>query len=476
MNIAVVVAAALLVFSVVTYVAVVSTNDGLDEEGDAAASSARPSFSVVGLGQQAVKLLTNHFSLFAVLVNTTIATTMSSELMATFEAQQKATSPSPTQNTFASCLLPSLTVNDAFVGVVLLVSLLVFAEILIVRVVRHKWAVASVSAAVLQLTYLEVVGSASQLLHHVPMKFYNSTNYLSDGTSSSAVLTHLTLDVLGADVRIDFRTNTAHYVGAWLVLVGFGCGVPLWFAGSFKLLERKYSTDVARRKLKFLVDNYKTTQWYWESVVAARKGISVALIAALASFPVLQLQSIMLLFALYFVVAEHFDPFLSDRRRAAERISYAAALFTCNAMLAAYSVGNSEFTIALSGLIIAAEVGAVIAFGIVISLDLRDGTAPDSNRAQDELEDECEVGDVLPSDRSTQMIALRRRNLDNDPHAEAGPIPEGFEPVDDERGLFFSEELQLYLHRESCQYYDPVTRRWFDPAHQSWYVLRNDER
>ena len=370
-NFVVVVLAVLFAFCVVTYVVIATTSTNVTEDSK---------LSVVALGQQAVKLLTNHFSLFAILVNTTIATTMSSELMATLVVQQTATSPSPTQNTFASCLLPNLTANDIFVVVLIVVLALVVVEIVIVRIVRNQWAIASVSAAVLQLLYLNVIAAASSLLQHVPMTFYDSTNYMSGNTTSAAVLPHLSLDVLDADVRIDFRTNTGYYIAAWLVLVGLGVGVPVWFAAAFRLLERNHSTEEARQKLKFLVDNYKPSAWYWESIVAARKGLSVGLVAALASFPVLQLQAIMLLFAGYLVLEEHFDPFLSDRRRAAERASYAAALVTCNAMLAAYSVGDELFTTVLSALMIATQIGAVIVFGVVISLDYKRAIAEHDDR------------------------------------------------------------------------------------------------
>jgi hypothetical protein len=322
-NFTVVVLAAVFAFCVVTYVAVATMSNKVIEN----------STSAVALGQQAVKLLTNHFSLFAVVA-------------------------------------------------------LVLVEIAIVRIVRHQWAVASVSAAVLQLMYLNVVGAASRLLHHVPMTFYDSTNYMSGNTSSSAVLGEFTLDVLDADVRIDFRTNTAHYIGAWLVLTVFGVGVPLWFAGAFRLLERSDSTEEARRKLQFLVDNYKATQWYWESVVTTRKGLSVGLIAALAGYPVLQLQAVMLLFAGYLVLEEHFDPFLSDRRRAAERTSYATALVTCNALLAMYSVGDELFTVVTSALMIATQIAAVFVFAVVIYVDYTDKSsvvsvsAPDSEGSE----------------------------------------------------------------------------------------------
>ena len=450
-NISVVILAAVFSFCVVTYVAVAATRT---EHQD------KDSSPLVLLGQQAVKLLTNHFSLFAVLVNTHIAASMRSEVLTILVVQQTATSPSPTQNSFVSCLFPHLTANDVFLVVLAVVLLLIAVEILIVRLARQQWAVASVSAAVLQLTYLEVIGSSSRLLHHVPMTFYQSTPYMAGNWSSTSIVDRLSRDVLVADVRVDFSANMAYYISAWLVLVVFGVGVPIWFCGVFIHLSRAYSTEIASQKLKFLVDNYKPTRWYWESVVAARKGLSVALIAALASYPVLQLQAVMVLFTGYLMGEEHFDPFLSSRRHAAECTSYAASLFTCNAMLAAYTIGDSTFSIAVSVLMIVVQVTAIAVFGCVLFLDY------------------CDAKEGSKRGASRRHAAPTEENAEEQGYVEASSsvartnVPAGY-VLDSGSGLYYSDESNLYLDPRSMHFHDPLTGRWLNPDTQVWYSLES---
>ena len=155
----------------------------------------------------------------------------------------------------------------------------------------------------------------------------------------------------------------------------------------------------------------------------------MALIAALAGYPVLQLQAITLLFAGYLVLEEHFDPFLSDRRRAAERTSYAAALFTCNAMLAAYSVGDDLVTIVFSSLVIATQIGAVLVFAFVLYLDYTEGRSSRSSNSRNNQAFEMTLTTPMPQPtkdtESTQAAAssLHPAAAAASPLAGAVPTP-----------------------------------------------------
>ena len=51
-----------------------------------------------------------------------------------------------------------------------------------------------------------------------------------------------------------------------------------------------------------------------------------------------------LLYCLYYALHEYMNPFSSERRRVAERISYASAVVTCNIVLAAYATKGAGET------------------------------------------------------------------------------------------------------------------------------------
>jgi hypothetical protein len=381
LNLIVVLGAVAVVFCAFTYIVIGTTKNST------------PSIRVQ-IGQQGIKLLTNHFSLFSILISTAIAASLKSSARAALALQHAASSPSPTSNTFASCLLPQLTANEVFSIALIAVPFLAAVEIVIVRVVHSEWEVASVSAAVLQLSYMQVIDAASKMLRHRSMTFYESALYATGNISTSdAILSHF--DVLEADVRINFADNTGHYALAWVVLCVFGIGVPLWFVGAFVQIRKSASSvNIARRKLRFLVGNYKASQWYWESVITTRKGLSVVLVASLADYPVLQMQSLMILFSMYVIAQERYAPFLSQRRQTAERTSYASAIFTCNAMLAIFSVDDSEaFGVIMTTLMLIVQLAALAAFGRVLYLDYT-AARRQSATVEDDLAELMVEGDV----------------------------------------------------------------------------------
>ena len=152
---------------------------------------------------------------------------MSQTLSAVMGAQQVASTPMPVSQTFFTCLFPHWTPTDHFLIFIVGVPLLLLVELFVVRFAKRKWAIASVSAAVLQLSYLGVMNTGSALLRGRELLFYDSTSYLVNGTSSTAPLFSRT--VLEADVRVDYLAMRGYYAAAWAVCVGFGVGVPVWF-------------------------------------------------------------------------------------------------------------------------------------------------------------------------------------------------------------------------------------------------------
>ena len=291
-----------------------------------------------GVLSRGVKMFTNHMSLLGVLARCEIVGFMAQSLRSVLSAQQAATSPSPTSHSFFACLFPSWTPNEQLALVVALLPILVVGEMVVVRLRQQQWAVVSVTAAVLQLAYLQVIDVGSLLLRGRQLVFYDSTPYLLNGTAGLEPLSNATFDILVADPRVDFASNNGFYAFAWLTVIVCGIGTPMWFVLSYRHISESESVGAARERLTFLVSDFKDKRWYWESVVTVRKGASVVIVAALASYPIMQLQMLVLLYSLYYVLHEYFEPFASSRRKVAERTSYASAIVTCNVILAAYSV------------------------------------------------------------------------------------------------------------------------------------------
>ena len=336
--------AAVIGFGFVTYVAVASVKQVPRHDDDIVVASNSSSPLVVervAVLSRALKTLTNHMSLLGVLVGCEIVASSTDSARFLLKAQNTATGPSPMSHTFFTCLLPSWTPNDHLVALMIITPSVIVGELLLVRFIRHQWAIVSVSAAVLQLVYLQIVGAGAKLLRRRELVFYESTPYLINGTASSTPRI-AQYDLLASDVRVHFPENGVFYSIAWLILVACGVGIPLWFVASFQSIRRKSSFEAASITLRFLVSEYKFQRWYWESVVTARKGISVVIVAALSSYPVMQLQLLSMLYVSYFILHEYMQPFTSARRKVAERTSYASAIVTCNAFLVSYSIEQEK--------------------------------------------------------------------------------------------------------------------------------------
>ena len=334
-NIAVSTALAFVVAGVLTFTAVNSVPKPC-------ATSVNP---ILQIGLQSVKAFTNHFSLFGLLAHTEVASILSGPLRAALMTQNSASGPSPTSNSFIPCLFPQWTANELFLCVMLVIVVFIVAEILIVRVVRKCWAPISVSAAILQLGYIQLLQAALSLLRYQTYSFYDSTMYLSSA-STDALPRILHLDLLVSDARLDVNSNTLYFRLAWSVLVLGGFGIPLWFVAAYMYVAKRESPESARSKLQFIVKGFKDDRWFWESVVTARKGLSVMFLGALAAYPAIQLQAIGFIYVLYFIAHERYEPFALSAQKVVERSSYAAAIFTANAMLALYAVPDNSIATA----------------------------------------------------------------------------------------------------------------------------------
>ena len=362
-NSAVVALMCVIAFGVVTFSSVVG----------AAAAGTKAKSRWRDVGMYAVRLFTNHFSLFGILAHTEVAASISETVRQSLLAQNAACTPSPTQSSFFGCLAPHWTVNDVFLLAMSAVPALVAVDAIIARARHGRWALMAVSSVVLQLTYVQVMQVAAKLLRRRTMTFFESTPYLVNGTSANATAHY---DLLESDVRINFGENTTYFASAWLVLILCGLGIPLWFIAAYWITRRRESSEAAQAKLRFLVKNYREECWFWESVVAARKGLSIMIVGALATYPVVQVQAISILYTLYLGLLEKYRPHSSSSRTMAERASYAAAIFTSNAMLAVYSVDATSSGTNASGdasfvaLVIAVQVAAVLVLCRVIYMDI----------------------------------------------------------------------------------------------------------
>ena len=374
-NILVAVFSFALAIGFVTYVSIASVKKG-NSANDSLSTRRRRVFS------RGVKMFTNHMSLLGVLARCEIVGFMAQSLRSVLSAQQAATSPSPTSHSFFACLFPSWTPNEQLALVVALLPILVVGEMVVVRLRQKQWAVVSVTAAVLQLAYLQVIDVGSLLLRGRQLVFYDSTPYLLNGTAGLEPLSNATFDILVADPRVDFASNGGFYAFAWLTVIVCGIGTPLWFVLSYRHISHSDSVGAARERLTFLVSDFKHKRWYWESVVTVRKGASVVIVAALASYPIMQLQMLVLLYSLYYVLHEYFEPFASSRRKVAERTSYASAIVTCNVILAAYSVqlaapaagdASSLSSVLVVVLTSAIQLAALLMLARVIVIELKEG-------------------------------------------------------------------------------------------------------
>ena len=363
-NMAATVVAVALSLGVVTFTAI-SSSDPHQKPSSAGWSAAAMS---------AVRLVTNHLSLLGILAHTEAASAVSETLRQALVTQSSASSPSPIENSFMSCLFPSLTVNTQLLIVAASVPALISVEVLLVKARFGKWAVFAVAAAVLQLTYMQTIQTASRLLRHVQLNFFESTPYLVDRSTAPVTLA---LDLLQADARINFQQNTHFWLLAWLILAGVGVGTPIWFVMAFKRTQRRHSTFAAHQKFRFLVHNYRPACWYWETVVTLRKGLAVILVAALAEFPTTQMQCVCLLYTIYTFAHEKMQPFSSQSKTVSERVSLACAILTGNAILITYDVQqhtDSTFTtgnVFLAVFLIIAQIAALAVIVRVIILDVQ---------------------------------------------------------------------------------------------------------
>ncbi len=384
-NSVVVVAVVVVAFAIVTLTTMTSA---------APEEDTGPSYTKLFVG--AVRLFTNHFSLFGILAQTEIAATLSQAVQQSLLAQSAASSPSPLENAYFACLFPAWTHNDRFAAITLIVPALVVVELLLVRLRHGYWAGVSVSAAVLQLSYMQVMGVAARMLRHRRMIFYDSSAFLLFGSlpSTQAVVTY---DVLEVDPRIDYEHNGSYWVTAWAVLVVYGLGIPGWFVAAYTWQRAQHSEEAARSKLLFLVNSYKAERWYWETVVTARKGLAVVIVGALAQYPIVQLQAMSLLYLTYAFGHEHLCPFSTETRTIAERTSYFGAVFTANSMLVAFVVG-SDSTASSAVFVAVTLLVQVCSFAVLIHvvtaearqvrdalrLDKSDSKSPGKKREEDE--------------------------------------------------------------------------------------------
>jgi hypothetical protein len=361
-NVVVVAAVVLFALGIVTFTAMQA----------AAPDTSESSVGWRPTAMSAVRLFTNHFSLFGILAHTEISTALSESVKQMLEAQNAASSPSPLQNSFFSCLLPYWTYNEDFLILALLVPALIAAEVLLAGVRYKFFAFASVSAAVLQLCYMQVMQVASKILRHRPLLFYESTPYLTSTGQEDRPAVVVSFDLLEADARIDFSKNDGYFAFAWTALILFGLGVPLWFIGAYHRIQKQESTAAAHRKLRFLVRNYREGCWFWETVVTVRKGLAVVIVGALAPFPVLQLQAISILYMVYSIVHEYWLPFSTDARTMAERASCGSAIFTVNALLASYTIGTQHRAADVSFAVVtlAVQLSAVAVLVRIVFLDI----------------------------------------------------------------------------------------------------------
>ena len=135
----------------------------------------------------------------------------------------------------------------------------------------------------------------------------------------------------------------------------------------------------------------------------------------------------MVLFVMYVVAEERYNPFLSRRRRAAELTSYAAALFTCNAMLAVYIVDSSSaaFSIIMVVLMLFVQIAAVAVYCRILFLDATAGVHGQGDEGSSSYRDD--VGEM-------DMCSVN----DETAAEHAGRLKDAMGVKDEERSMLFS--------------------------------------
>jgi hypothetical protein len=316
----------------------------------------------------AIRILSNHCSVSVPLVHMAIFAYLHSSAQSATHAQASfGAVPLGSLNPLR-CMIPSWSVFSSLLCVVAALPFLILVEVVVAAVVQRRREAVVVIVCVTQLMYMTLLSHAAVMLPHDSMDFYSLTSYLNASvhqTPLPGVL--LTLDTLHSDRTIEWGENRGGVLLSVAVLVIVGVGAPVAFVALHHLHRD------SRQQLRFLTLKYRPERWYWEAVVAIRKGLSVGVTAALFQYDYSQLQCYILVLATYLIAHEKAAPQTSPYLLLAERLSCGSAIATSNFMLFLFGIDAAYLgTVAAAVVVVVLQVAALITVLYATYLELRD--------------------------------------------------------------------------------------------------------
>ena len=356
-----------------------------------------------------VKKLQTHMGMYALVGRMLPAAARQAESKVLQTIQQSLAQLSLRSVSFASCLFPSLNVVTQFQAMLVLVPTLLIVEVVLVRVLRKRWAVFSVVSSICILMYDMSINLALLVIPTERFTVYDAAQFTVNRTFAPPVETR---HVLSFDMTLsaDDPVNKSWRIVAVLWVVVFGIGLPLTICGFINHLFNTGRRARAEERFAFLTSTYRSKRWYWEQVVLLRKFALGVIVTALQPYPLAQAQAVLVVLMVYLIFMEWQAPFKTTHMHNAERTTCVGAIIIINTILGTLASTNSATNYTMAKFVnTIVQYGALSVLVLFLIAELKA-----AGSAANECDDDVKQKDGCPTVDGA-VIALVRQPLDESP-------------------------------------------------------------